>query len=99
MSKKWNAVDVEKLIEIIDEPDRKVTNGKYSLSELQAKAILELRLHRLTGLERNKIHSELKDLTKKITDFLKILSSRKRLYSILTAELMEMKEKFSKLKV
>ncbi len=95
MSKKWNAVDVEKLIEIIDEPDRKVTNGKYSLSELQAKAILELRLHRLTGLERNKIHSELKDLTKKITDFLKILSSRKRLYSILTAELLEMKEKFS----
>ncbi|MEE2704650.1 MAG: DNA gyrase subunit A [Pseudomonadota bacterium] len=95
MSKKWNAVDVEKLIEIIDEPDRKVTHGKYSLSELQAKAILELRLHRLTGLERNKIHSELKDLTKKITEFLKVLSSRKKLYSILTNELLEMKEKFS----
>ena len=95
ISKKWNAVDVEKLIAIIDEPDRKVSNGKYALSELQAKAILELRLHRLTGLEREKIHSELKDLTKQITDFLDILSSRNRLFKILREELVEMKEKYS----
>ena len=50
MARDWAAQDVEPLVELIDEPGRKVIDGKYKLSEEQAKAILDLRLHRLTGL-------------------------------------------------
>ena len=95
MARDWPAADVEPLIEIIDEPDRKVIDGVYKLSEAQAKAILELRLHRLTGLERDKIHEELKELGEKIVDFLDILRSRDRLYSIMRDELVEMKEEYA----
>lgn len=95
MARDWPATDVEPLIEIIDEPDRKVIDGVYKLSEAQAKAILELRLHRLTGLERDKIHAELKELGEKIIDYLDILRSRERLYSIMRDELLEMKEEYA----
>ncbi len=95
MAKPWPAADVEPLIEIIDEPDRKVVDGAYQLSEAQARAILELRLHRLTGLEREKIHNELKELGDQIVDFLDILRSRERLYGIMRDELTEMKEEYA----
>ena len=95
MSRAWPASDVEPLIEIIDEPDRKVIDGAYTLSEAQAKAILELRLHRLTGLERNKIHKELKELGEQIVDYLDILRSRERLFGIMRDELVEMKEEYA----
>jgi len=91
----WPAADVEPLIEIIDEPDRKVVNGVYKLSEAQAKAILELRLHRLTGLERDKIHAELRELGEKIVDYLDILRSRERLYGIMRDELLDMKQDYA----
>ena len=58
----WEASDVEPLIALIDEPGRGVVNGTYRLSEAQARAILDLRLHRLTGLERSKIHEELTEI-------------------------------------
>jgi len=95
MAKPWPAVDVEPLIEIIDEPDRKVVDGAYQLSEAQARAILELRLHRLTGLEREKIHKELRELGDQIVDYLDILRSRERLYGIMRDELTEMKEEYA----
>ncbi|MGE0734756.1 MAG: DNA gyrase subunit A [Alphaproteobacteria bacterium] len=90
----WPAEDVAPLIEIVAEPGRKVAKGTYRMSEEQAKAILDLRLHRLTGLEREKIGAELKDVVDKIRDYLEILSSRPRLISILRAEILEMKERF-----
>ena len=95
MAQAWPAADVEPLVALIDEPDRKVVDGKYTLSETQAKAILDLRLHRLTGLEREKIHGELKELGESITNFLDILRSRERLYSIMRTELVEMKEEYA----
>lgn len=95
MAQEWPATDVEPLVALIDEPDRKVVNGKYKLSETQAKAILDLRLHRLTGLEREKIHGELKELGESIADFLDILRSRERLYTIMRAELQEMKDEYA----
>lgn len=94
MSRQWNAEDVEPLVILIDEPDRKVVNGRYELSEAQAKAILDLKLHRLTGLERDKIHGELTDLGTEIKEYLFILSSREELYRIIKEELMITKEKF-----
>ena len=59
LAKAWPAGEVETLVKLIDEPDRKVENGTYRLSEAQAKAILDLKLQRLTGLERDKIQEEI----------------------------------------
>ncbi|MEO5373589.1 MAG: DNA gyrase subunit A [Alphaproteobacteria bacterium] len=95
MARDWPASDVEPLIVLIDEPGRSVEDGRYRLSETQAKAILDLRLHRLTGLERDKIHQELRTIGAEIEEFLRILSSRERLYQILRAELVEIREQFN----
>ncbi|MDA0367190.1 MAG: DNA gyrase subunit A [Proteobacteria bacterium] len=91
----WPAEEVADLIALIDEPGRRVEDGVYRLSEEQARAILDLRLQRLTALGRDEIGDELKQLAEKILDFLGILRSRERLMGILRAELVEMKEKFA----
>jgi DNA gyrase subunit A len=95
MERDWPAADVEALVKLIDEPGRAVVDGRYRLSEAQAKAILDLRLHRLTGLERDKIHEELYEIGVQIAEYLLILSSRARLYEILREELVEMKTQFA----
>ncbi len=95
MSTLWDASDVEPLVQLIDEPDRKVVDGKYELSETQVRAILDLKLHRLTGLERDKIHNELTELGGEIKYYLEILGNRSLLYSILREELIEVKDKFA----
>ncbi len=94
MARDWPASDVEPLVELIDEPDRKVVNGNYKLSEEQAKAILDLRLHRLTGLERDKLHAELKEIGTEIATYLEILRSRVRLFEIMREELVAMKAEY-----
>jgi len=95
MERDWPAVDVAPMIALLDEPGHEVVDGKYKLSEEQAKAILELRLHRLTGLERDKIGDDLKELGVQIEEFLSILSSRDKLYGILRDELLAMKDQFA----
>ncbi len=95
MAMKWNATDVERLIALVDEPDRKVVDGTYQLSEAQAKGILDLKLNRLTGLERDKLHDECIELCSVIKDLLDILASKERVYSIMRDECMEIKEKFA----
>jgi DNA gyrase subunit A len=95
MDRDWPAMDVAPLIELIDEPGRVVVDGSYRLSEAQAKAILDLRLHRLTGLERDKIHAELTEIGEQIKEFLHILGSRVRLYEILRQELVDMRVQFA----
>ena len=62
---------------------------------MQARAILDLRLHRLTGLERNKIGEDLRELCDKILEYLKILASKELLFNILRGELEEMREQFA----
>ncbi len=95
MAKAWPAKDVAQMIKLLDEPGRAIAkDGTYRLSREQAKAILDLRLHRLTGLERDKIGEDLKELGKQINDYLKILASRKALYALLRKELLEVKGKF-----
>ncbi len=91
----WPAKDIAPLIELVAEPDRLVAeDGTYNMSEAQARAILDLRLHRLTGLERDKIGEDLKSVVSEIEELLKILASRERLLRILRDELLEMKERF-----
>ncbi len=94
MKRAWMVKGVEQVIKLIDEPGRAVKEGKYKLSEEQAKAILELRLQRLTGLERDKIAQELKELVKQIAGYLNVLRARGKLLKILRDELQEMKKRF-----
>ncbi len=95
MERKWPASDVEALIRLVNEPGNEVVDGYYQMTETQARAILDLRLNRLTALGRDEIGGELQGLADKIRDYLDILGSRERLYGILRAELVEMKEKFA----
>jgi len=96
MERAWPARDVEPLIALIDEPGRFVApDGTIKLSEEQARAILELRLQRLTGLERDKIAAELEELSAKIKDYLDILGSRARRLDILRTELRTVREQFA----
>ena len=96
LSRSWPARDIEPLVELIAEPDHKVENGTYRLSEDQAKAILDLKLQRLTGLERDKIHEELRNLGEDIKEFLSVLASREKLYGIMKDELIEVKTEYAK---
>lgn len=95
LSEDWDAVDVAGYIELINEPGRGIVDGKYKLSEKQVRAILELRLHRLTALGRDDIGDELKELSEQIEDFIDILRSRERLYSIMREELVVYKDEFA----
>lgn len=95
MAKRWPAHDVAPLIALIADPEYFVDeNGTYQMSETQAKAILDLRLHKLTGLERDKIGDELKEITDLIAELLFILRDREKLLSVLVDELTEVKERF-----
>ena len=95
MEKPWPASDIGGFIAALGEVKRDSSSDLYQLSEAQARGILELRLQRLTALERDKIANELNDLTKQIEDFLDILKSRGRLLEIMKKELSEVREKFS----
>ena len=95
MARDWPAEDVAPMIALLDEPGRGVVDGKYRLSEAQARAILELRLHRLTGLERDKIGDDLREISERIAEYLSILASREKLLGILVDELKKVREKFA----
>ena len=94
-SRDWQAGEVAKFIGLLDDPGHEVIDGQYRLSELQARAILELRLQRLTGMERDKLGEEMADLADQISGYLEILQSRPRLLEVMRAELTEMREKFA----
>ncbi|MGB0682345.1 MAG: DNA gyrase subunit A [Magnetovibrionaceae bacterium] len=95
MARNWPAQEVEPFIALLDDPGHAVVDGHYKLSEAQAKAILDLRLHRLTGLERDKIGEDLKKLCDEIEELLHILGSRERLYEVMVEELDEVRENFA----
>ncbi|MBE7637654.1 DNA gyrase subunit A [Sneathiella sp. P13V-1] len=96
MSRDWPATQIESLIRLVDDPEYPINDdGTYRLSEFQARAILDLRLQRLTALGQNEIGDELTGLGTKILDYLDILSSRARLIGIIENELLEMKEKYA----
>ena len=94
-SRDWQAGEVAKFIGLLDDPGHEVIDGQYRLSELQARAILELRLQRLTGMERDKLGEEMADLADQISGYLEVLQSRPRLLEVLRTELTEMHEKFA----
>lgn len=91
MNTAWPAAEVADFIGLIDDPGHEVKDGAYHLSETQARAILELRLQRLTGMERGKLVDETKELADKIVDYLDILSNRSRLIDVVLGEFEEAK--------
>ncbi len=95
MSRDWPARDVAAMITLIDDPRHKLSpDGTARLSMEQAKAILDLRLQRLTALGREEISEELDKLALEIADYLDILRSRARIQTIIKTELAEVKEEF-----
>jgi len=95
MERDWPAKDVVALVELIADPRHKVSAaGTYRLSEEQARAILDLRLQRLTALGRDEIGDELKGLGDQIADYLDILRSRARIVGIVKDELTAIKNEF-----
>jgi DNA gyrase subunit A len=96
MARDWPAKDIAPLIELIADPRHKLTEeGTYKLSDAQTKAILDLRLQRLTALGRDEIAEELTELGKKIADYLDILRSRERVLTIIRTELSGIKDEFA----
>ena len=95
MTRRWPASDVESLIRLIDDPRHRINDdGTYNLSEEQARAILELRLARLTALGRDEIGDELNKIGAEIKDYLDILSSRVRIQTIVKEELIAVRDEF-----
>jgi len=96
MGRDWPAKAVASLIELIDDPRHKVAkDGTARLSAEQAKAILDLRLQRLTALGRDEIKAELDKLAAEIADYLDILRSRARIQAIIKQELIAIKDQFA----
>ncbi|MBE2276665.1 MAG: DNA gyrase subunit A [Rhodobacteraceae bacterium] len=96
MTRRWPAHDIAAYIRLIDDPAHKMNeDGTYNLSEVQARAILDLRLQRLTAMGVKEITDELEELAAKIKDYLDILSSRDRIMAIIAQELTEVKTQFA----
>ncbi len=95
LAKAWRAQNVEALIKLVSDQNNQLLDGSCYFTEEQAKAILEMRLARLTGLEHEKINQELQSLAQEITDFLEILESRPRLLEVLKEELIEVRTQFA----
>ncbi len=96
MARDWPAEDIAPLIALVDDPRHPINaDGTYRLSDAQAKAILELRLARLTALGRDEIGDELQKLATEIADYLDILRSRIRIQAIIKDELAAVKTAFA----
>jgi DNA gyrase subunit A len=97
LAREWPIGDIAQYIRLVEaiEPDAEQSGGTYRLSEAQVKAILDLRLHRLTALGRDEIGDELKELAIAIEEFLSILSDRAKLYGVMRAELVAVREAFA----
>ena len=96
MLRRWPAGSIAEYIKLIDDPTHTINeDDTYNLSETQARAILELRLQRLTQIGVKEVTEELKTLSTKIKEYLTILSSREQIMEIIANELKEVKEQFA----
>jgi DNA gyrase subunit A len=97
LAKEWPIGDIAQYIRLVEaiEPSLDEAGGTYRLSERQVKAILELRLHRLTALGRDEIGDELKELALAIEEYLAILADRVKLYAVMREELAEIRATYA----
>ena len=98
LAREWPVGEIAsyiRLVEAIEEGEEDLSDDTYSLSEIQVKAILDLRLHRLTALGRDEIGDELKELAEAIEAYLTILADRQKLYAVMREELSAVREAFA----
>ncbi|MEM6896073.1 MAG: DNA gyrase subunit A [Pseudomonadota bacterium] len=96
MTRRWPAESIADYLQLIDDPLSKMNeDGTYNLTEIQARAILDLRLQRLTQIGVKEVTDELEELAAKIKEYLAILSSRERIMEIISTELREVKDNFA----
>jgi DNA gyrase subunit A len=95
LERRWPVGDVAPLLTLVGEEASADAAGNYQLTDAQARAILDLRLQRLTGLERDKIAEELRELVDEIARHLEILRSPEKLIEMLRGELIAIKEQFA----
>ena len=96
MTRRWPAHEIAPYIQLIDDPTHKMNeDGTYNLSETQARAILELRLQRLTQLGVKEVTDELEELAGKIKEYLEILGSRERIMEIISNEMTTVRDQFA----
>ncbi len=96
MTRRWPAAEIEDYLRLIDDPLSKMNDdGTYNLTEVQARAILDLRLQRLTQIGVKEVTDELEELAGKIKEYLDILSSRERIMSIIGDELRDVRAQFA----
>ena len=95
IARKWPIAEIASYIKLVEAVEAEINGDSYQLSELQVRAILELRLHRLTALGRDEIGKELAGLAETITELLAILGDRVKLYAVLRDELVAIDAEFS----
>ena len=95
MARAWPAATILPLLRLVEPEFAQEGEAVYRLSQQQAQAILDLRLQRLTALEREKIHAELEEIGRRIEELLAILHSRRRLLEVLKEELRAVKKRFA----
>ncbi|MEO1563146.1 MAG: DNA gyrase subunit A [Pseudomonadota bacterium] len=96
MTRRWPAEEIADYIRLVDDPSHTLNDdGTYNLSETQARAILDLRLQRLTQIGVKEVTDELQELALKIKDFLAILASRERIMAIIADELRSVREEYA----
>ncbi|HTG63550.1 MAG TPA: DNA gyrase subunit A, partial [Sphingomicrobium sp.] len=94
LSREWPGEEIRPYIQLVEAVEPQARKEKYRLSEAQVKAILELRLHRLTALGRDEIGGELEELAKSIGELLEILGNRARLYGVMLEEFEAVEAEF-----
>jgi DNA gyrase subunit A len=95
LMREWPIAEIAGYIQLVEATDVEVTGDSYRLSDLQVRAILDLRLHRLTALGRDEIGDELKELAASIAELLEILANRVRLYEVMREELVAVRAEFA----
>ncbi|GAA4740352.1 DNA gyrase subunit A [Sphingomonas daechungensis] len=95
LDRKWPGAEIRPYIALVEAVEPQGKSDTYQLSEAQVKAILELRLHRLTALGRDEIGKELKELADSIGELLEILGNRVRLYEVMREEFDEVEREFA----
>jgi DNA gyrase subunit A len=95
LARKWPMEEIRPYIALVEAVEPQKRDKTYELSEAQVKAILELRLHRLTALGRDEIGGELKELAQSIGELLEILANRARLYEVMREEFDAVEAEFA----
>jgi DNA gyrase subunit A len=95
MAKAWDCSSIIDLIKLVDDKANIASDGTIHLSEVQAKSILEMRLQRLTAMEKDKLESDLAELTEEIKSLLEILGSRDVLLALLKEEMLQVRNEFA----